>query len=135
MRKIINFFFVISKSVVLVFLMFALSVVLLSFSLRGEKNINPYCKLDKNIDVNIEIEGIKNIEYVIDCSTIYFSIILEDFIDKNEAISILYDIGNKVKKYECFIHFEVSGRNFNKPIYATYNYQNNLINFVGSKVN
>lgn len=115
--------------------MFSLSVVLLSFSLRGEENINPYCKLDKNIDVNIEIEGIKNIEYVIDCSTIYFSIILEDFIDKNEAISILYDIGNKVKKYECFIHFEVSGMQFEKTMYATYNYQNNLINLVGSKVN
>ena len=112
-------------------MLFFIACLLLSFSLKKENSKNPYCKNTQNINMNLDYQDIKQIEYKVDCSTIYFYVELDDSIDKKKACALLYEISDDASVYELFIHFEVSGKSLSKIMYASYDYKMKELYFIG----
>lgn len=129
--KIINFFINFAKGITFIFFIFLLAILLASFNLANKESKNPFCL---NLNVNsIEINDImvKEYEYKVECSTIYLYINVNDEIDESNVKKLSELVVEPLKKYQCYIHLQIDGISLDKTMYASYNYKNDSISFLG----
>ena len=123
----------ISKCICLIILMFFISTLLVSFKLTKQDNINPFCKqiiLKENIDISYD--EIEKFDYKIDCSTIYFFIIVNENTSKENCISLAIEICKQIQYLKCFTHFEITGKLIEKVLYLSIDLNDLQISYVGN---
>ena len=74
---------------------------------------------------------VKKYEYKVECSTIYLYINVNDEIDESNVKKLSELVVEPLKKYQCYIHLQIDGISLDKTMYASYNYKNDSISFLG----
>lgn len=109
-----------------------ISIIIVSFSLSKERSINPYCKNNyENEVIELNYKEIKEYEINFNCSTMYFKLLIDENLKKQDIISLLISIGNDLKDYDCFTHFEIYSSSLTKPIYAVIDLDTNEVSIIG----
>ncbi len=131
-KKLLYFIGNIGKILSLVCLFIIVATLIVSFKLSKENVDNPFClnNYDESQPINLEYQEILNYDYHYQCSTLYFEIIVIDNLNKNQTISLLISIGQQLKDYNCFTHFQVEGVGLEKVLYATIDLQTQELNYV-----
>lgn len=129
MKKATTIFFIIAKSVTLILLLFLISLIIISYSLKNETRINPYCiNKYQNEVIKIDNKNIKDYSYKYDCNTLYLEIALIN--DENTKLTKTLDtVKQQTNKYDCFIHITIICND--NTYYATISKQNKEIHFLG----
>ena len=119
-KKVLHFIAMIAKGLSFIILLFAISFLCLSIKLGNENVENPFCLSSlKDEKITLNYEEIIDYQYYFSCSTLYFIIDVEKDLSKEDIISLLILIGQDLKDYECFTHFEVKSESLAKTFYAT----------------
>ena len=115
-----------------IFIIFIISVLIISFKISKERVSNPYCQ-NKYTNENVVLEYKEIIKYELsyDCSTMYFIIYVNDNLSIDEIKSLLLSIGQELCDYDCFTHFEIHSDSLRKTIYATIDLKTNELSIVG----
>lgn len=115
-----------------ILLLFSMGIV--SYKLKGEKSINPYCLLDKNQSLlPIQHEKIVSYSYSFSCNTLELEIEVMDDVKKDEIITVLLDLKKMFEEQSIFYptHVIVSSNQLQQYIFATLNLGNEGILFIG----
>lgn len=120
MKKIFIFITNLSKSIIFALLLFLVSLLIISLKLSNENSRNPFCNnYYINEKVILEYDQIIKYEYKFDCSTMYFNLLVDERLSKEEIIGLLVQINSDLSNYECYKHFEITSNSLKKPIYAS----------------
>lgn len=131
-KKVLKLFSNIGKIITLLFCLFFISILIISYQLSKEKTINPFCKNNyDNKEIVLNYNQIKEYDYRFDCSTMYFYIKVDESLNKEEIKSLLLSIGNDLKEYDFYTHFEITSDSLNTTIYASLDLKNQKLSILG----
>lgn len=100
--------------------------------MSNERTYNPFCKNNFNDEIKISInyQQIEEYEYLYDCSTLYFYIKVDKNMEKKDIEALLLSIGNDLKNYDFYTHFEIISDSLTKTIYASIDLKNQKLSIV-----
>lgn len=114
-----------------IIILFLISIIMVSFSISKEKNTNPFCKNININNVEFEYEQIIKYDYEYDCSTIYFYLVVNDNVSKDNCVSLAVDICKQIQDLDCFTHFEINGALIKKTLYLSVDLKTLQVSYVG----
>lgn len=116
-------------------LLLLVSMGIVSYKLKIEEVINPYCYLEnEQLSIQIYHDNIIGFSYQFDCNTLKMEIEIEKNLTKDEIIAILMDIKNQFENNNLFYktHVILSSESLTTYIFANLNLGNDGIIFIGN---
>ncbi len=131
-KKVLRFIGNIGKCLTMIIFLFGVAILCVSIKLSKENVANPFCLNQyENENLQFNYQEIKNYDYYFQCSTLYIELEVDESLTKEQILSLIVSIGNDLKEYNCFTHFQVDSNSLNKSLYATINLKTNEMSYVG----
>ena len=99
LKKIYTFLYKTGYVAITIFLLTIVSMGLVSYKLKSEKSLNPYCKLEnQDIYIVVEHSKIQGFNYYFNCNTLNIEIEMIDGLTIDEVITVLLDVKATLEK-------------------------------------
>ncbi len=135
LKKIYTFLYKTGYVAITIFLLTIVSMGLVSYKLKSEKSLNPYCKLEnQDIYIVVEHSKIQGFNYYFNCNTLNIEIEMIDGLTIDEVITVLLDVKATLEKNQIIYnsHVIVSADCLENYLFANLNLGEEGIIYLGN---